>query len=387
MTAATERGVTGTSAHAANLRTWIASHSTELAPYRNRAPGGLDDAVHHEQSLVRMLFDAGWSRWGWPREAGGFGGTVRHRAVLYDELAAAGVEIPEVYVLLETLGPVLTRFAPALAARHLPSYLAGDEMWAQGFSEPDAGSDLASLRTKARAISEGFVLSGQKTWATLGQFARYAAVLARTGGPGHRGLSLLWVDLQAPGVMVSPIESANGRAEFAEMFFDDVLVHRDHVIGDVDGGWDVAMYLLQFERGMYAWLRQAVLHRRLRETVASAGSDAGPALHRLLGAAYVAAATLRSRSRQTVGRLAAAENPGPEISVDKILLSRGEQAVYDCARVARTREFLLGDGTGIAQLRAEWLYSRATSIFGGAVEVQRDIVASHVLRLPRAGRR
>lgn len=379
--------VTDVATHAAELRAWLTDHAGELAAHRERVPGGIEAAVRHERDLVRRLFDSGWSRWGWPEAAGGLGGTAQHRAVLYGELAAAGIEIPEVYVLLETLGPVLTKYAPALAARHLPDYLAGDELWAQGFSEPEAGSDLASLRTRARPVADGFLLSGQKTWATLGQFARYAAVLARTGVDGHRGLSLLWVDLQAPGASVAPIESSNGRAEFAEMFFDDVLVPHEHVIGEVDGGWAVAMYLLQFERGMYAWLRQAVLHRRMREAAAAAGRNAGAVLQRSLGVAHIAAATLRARSMHTVGRLAAQENPGPEISVDKILLSRAEQAVFDAARIGRVEEFLLGGAGDVAQLREEWFYSRATSIFGGAVEVQRDIVADRVLRLPKGERR
>jgi len=375
--------VIATDEHAAALRRWVREHADELDGFRVRPTGGLDAAVEHDRALQRLLFDAGWSRWGWPESVGGLGGTATLRAVLYDELAAADVEIPETFVLLETLGPVLVHYAPEIAARHLPALLAGTELWGQGFSEPEAGSDLASLRTRARIDETGFVLSGQKTWTTLGQFAQYAAVLARTGAAGHRGLSLLWVDLGLPGVRVVPITAANGRAEFAEMFFDEVRVPRANLIGELDGGWGVAMYLLQFERGMYAWLRQAVLHRRLRETVAAAGDARSPAVHAAIGAAHLAVSTLRARSRVTVGRLAAGENPGPEISVDKILLSRAEHAVHDAVRRTRWPELALGDGPAAVALRDEWFYSRATSIFGGAVEVQRDIVAERVLRLPK----
>jgi acyl-CoA dehydrogenase len=375
---------------ATDLGAWLAAHHTELDPYRHRADGGIAAAVEHDRGLLRLLHDAGWSRWGWPEAAGGLGGPVALRAVLYDELTAADVEIPEVFVILETLGPVLVEYAPHLATRHLPAYLVGDELWGQGFSEPEAGSDLAALRTKAVPTPTGFRLTGQKTWTTLGQFARYAAVLARTGTPesAHRGLSLLWVDLEADGVEVRPIRAANGRDEFAELFFDDVEVPREHLIGDLDGGWGVAMFLLQYERGMYAWQRQATLHRRLGQAAAAAAADpADPVGLGALGAGYLAATALRARSSGTVQRLSAGENPGPEISVDKILLSRAEQATFDAARTVAWSRTALSEDAEAATLREEWFYSRASSIFGGAVDVQRDIVAEHVLGLPRERRR
>jgi hypothetical protein len=311
------------------------------------------------------------------------------RAVLYDELAAADVELPEAFVILETLGPVLDEFAPALAARHLNSYLSGQEMWGQGFSEPEAGSDLAHLRTRAAAVGQGFVLDGQKTWMTLGQFAQYSAVLARTGSPdsGHRGLTMLWVDLRAPGVTVRPITASNGRDEFAEVYFDGVVVPSSAVIGAVGRGWDVAMFLLQYERGMYAWMRQAVLHRRLRAmTVGASVSGTPSAAFAALGSAALAVAGLRARSAQTVRALSDHLNLGPDISIDKVLLSTAEQAVFDAARQLQPVGFALADSDAARVWREEWFYSRASSIFGGAVDVQRDIIARLVLGLPRESR-
>jgi hypothetical protein len=375
--------------HAARLRRWLDANTDGLAAHRARPEGGMAGAVEHERSLLRLLFEAGWSRRGWPVEAGGLGGPATLRAVLYDELAAADVEVPEAFVLLETLGPVLTRYAPELAAHHLPRYLAGDELWGQGFSEPGAGSDLASLTTTARRTDTGFRVTGQKVWTTLGQFASHAAVLARTGGAGHRGLSLVWVDLSTPGVTVKPITAANGRDEFAEIFFDDVPVPANCLIGELNDGWAIAMYLLQFERGMYAWLRQAVLHQRLRATSAAVLNGPTPVDatgHIELGRGYLAATALRARCAGTVRQLAAGENPGPAISVDKVLLSRAEQAVFDAGRVARLSAMVLSDALPDRTLREEWFYSRVTSIFGGAVEVQRDILADRVLHLPRSDR-
>jgi acyl-CoA dehydrogenase len=254
---------------ATDLCAWLAAHRTELDPYRHRAGGGLAAAVEHDRGLLRLLHDAGWSRWGWPEAAGGLGGPVALRAVLYDQLAAADVEIPEVFVILETLGPVLVEYAPHLAARHLPAYLAGDELWGQGFSEPEAGSDLAALRTKAVPTPTGFRLTGQKTWTTLGQFARYAAVLARTGTPesAHRGLSLLWVDLEADGVEVRPIRAANGRDEFAELFFDDVAVPPENVIGEVGRGLSLLMRNLPQERLSIAVTAVASAERAMEITL------------------------------------------------------------------------------------------------------------------------
>jgi acyl-CoA dehydrogenase len=376
--------------HSNALRQWLADNNAVLSEHHHRPEGGVAASVEHDRGLLKLLYDAGWSRWGWPVQAGGLGGTARLRAVLYDELAAANIEVPEAFVLLETLGPVLTTYAPTLATKHLPRYLAGLELWGQGFSEPEAGSDLAAVATTARSTSRGYSISGQKVWTTLGQFAGYAAVLARTGGPdsGYRGLSMIWVDLSAHGVTVNPITAANGRDEFAEMFFDDVEVPRENLIGELNDGWAVAMYLLQFERGMYAWLRQAVLHRRLRDTVTSLARAQGATAPVCadIGRAYVALSALRARCGNTVRQLAEQENPGPAISVDKVLLSGAEHAVLDACRVARLPEMILSDEPSDRTLREDWFYSRATSIFGGAVEVQRDILADRVLRLPRKAR-
>jgi acyl-CoA dehydrogenase len=373
------------SAHTADLRQWLADNSAALDAYRAHHSSSIDAVVEHDRGLMQLLYDAGWGRWGWPEAAGGLGGPLTLRAALYDELALAGVEIPEAYVMMETLASLLVESAPDLAARHLPAFLSGREIWAQGFSEPDAGSDMAHLRTRALATNAGFALSGRKIWTTLGQFAQWAAVLARTGDAesAHRGLTMLWVDLEAPGVTVSPIIASNGRAEFAEMVFEDVAIPSTSVIGAVGGGWAAAMYLLQFERGMYAWLRQAVLHNRLRGAIAGADLAAGPAAQAALGRAIHATAMLRARSRHTVTLLSAGENPGPQISIDKVLLGAAEQATFDALRLLNWPAMAIGTDQSSANLRDEWFYSRAATIFGGAVDVQRDIIAEHVLGLPR----
>jgi alkylation response protein AidB-like acyl-CoA dehydrogenase len=379
--------VVSTDRSAASLRRWIVESADQLRPYVGAAPASVEDEVAHHRGLLQLLYDAGWTRWGWPEAAGGLGGDERCRATVYDELAAADINLPEAFVLLETLGPVLVQYAPELARRHLPAYLHGDELWGQGFSEPDAGSDLAAVRTRAVAFDSGYRLTGQKVWTTLGQCAQWALVLCRTDdhGAGHHGLSVLWVDLSAPGVEVRAIRAANGRNEFAEMFFDDVAVPGDHLIGKPGEGWTIAMYLLQFERGMYAWGRQAELHRVLRSALRRSPKP-GPAATAAVGRATVSITALRTRSASTVSRLAQDETLGPEASIDKLLLSRAEKDTYDAVRLLNPVEFLIGGEPSAQGLRDHWFYSRVTSIFGGAAEIQRGIIAERVLGLPREPR-
>jgi alkylation response protein AidB-like acyl-CoA dehydrogenase len=369
------------------MRRWVSEADVDLQPYRLVTHASIEDEVEWHRGLLRLLFDAGWMRWGWPRSAGGLGGNEVSRAIVYDVLAAADIPLPEAIVLLETLGPVLVRYAPELAERHLPRYLCGEELWGQGFSEPDAGSDLASIRTRAQVDVDGFRLTGQKIWTTLGQCAQWAMILCRTDDDvvGHRGLSMLWVDLSLPGVEVRPIRAASGRNEFAEMFFDNVPVPRSGLIGELGEGWAIAMYLLQYERGMYAWGRQAELHRILRAALGRTTRSDDESLA-ALGTAYTSLCALRSRSVATVRRLGLSEPLGPDASIDKVLLSRAEKHCFDAIRLLDPERFLFGDDASAQTLRDGWFYSRATSIFGGAVEIQRSIIAERVLGLPRERR-
>src|SRR6202453_4658642 len=246
------------------------------------------DEMRFSAGLMRVLYDAGLGRYGLPPAAGGLGGDVRHWAVLFDELARSGITPTGQHSLLVTLAYPLAKFAPRLAAAYLPEFLAGDGWWGQGFSESEAGSDLAALRCRARRDSGGYVVSGHKIWTSHAETANRIFLLARTGTPEsrHRGLSMILVDVDAPGVTVRPIRLASGRAELAECFFDDVRVPADRLIGAEGAGWAVAMYLLQYERAAWAWLRAAFLLQRLRVLVGVL-SD-GDAVTRLGGAGGVA---------------------------------------------------------------------------------------------------
>jgi hypothetical protein len=309
--------------------------------------------------------------------------------VLFDELARSGITPTGQHSLLVTLAYPLAKFAPRLAAAYLPEFLSGDGWWGQGFSESEAGSDLAALRCRARREGGDYVISGHKIWTSHAETANRIFLLARTGTPEsrHRGLSMILVDVDAPGVTVRPIRLASGRAELAECFFDDVRVPAARLIGADGEGWAVAMYLLQYERAAWAWLRAAVLLQRLRSLVgllsdgAAPAPAAGAAVSEVLGTVYLDLLSLRARSVDTVRRLAAGQTVGPDASADKLLLGACEQGVYDAARSLLGPGFLFGQAS--RQWREEWWYSRTTTVYGGSAEVQRGIIADRVLKLPK----
>lgn len=367
------------------FRAWLApdgAGAEVLAPFRPAPAGSHEDHVALGLQLSAVLWEHGWKRHGWPETVGGVGGGPRHRAVYYDELCRAGLFVPESDQPTEVLAPAVLHHAPDLAEHVLPGLLAGREVWGQGFSEPDAGSDLASLRTRATPAGSGYRINGQKTWMSNGHLADRLFVLARTGTQEsrHRGITAFMLDADAPGVTRRPLVFASGVTELCEVFFDDVEVPADAIVGQADGGWAVAMYLLQYERSMYAAQRQAWLLARLRDLAALVGTTSDHAAAPVLGRAWAAVGTVRARTAETVRRLDAGEMVGPEASADKILLATAEQAVFDAAKDLLGAGFLLDPDN--RDWRDQWWYSRAATIYGGSIEVQRTILADHVLSLP-----
>ena len=365
-------------AYAESLSTFIDA-DVRLRAFRHYRPADLESGATHLRGLQQVLFDEGWARLGWPERCGGLGGDPRVRAAMFETLWEHDILIPESYNTLEILVPVLLVHAPHLADRFLPSLLRGDEAWAQAFSEPDAGSDLASLRTRMDPDGDGWRLTGQKVWSTYGHLARRSVLLARSGGPGHRGLTMVLLDLDQPGVEVRPIRAEDGENHFSEIFLDGAFVPRDRIIGGLGDGWAVAMYMLQWERGAWGWLQQGRFHNRLARTLESDRADPGAAA--ALGHAYAATCALRLHTRATVGRLAKEETLGPEVSIDKLLLIDAELAVWDAIRSSLGADFELDDD--LRWLRGEFLFSRAAPIYGGSQEIQRTLVAQRVLGMPR----
>jgi alkylation response protein AidB-like acyl-CoA dehydrogenase len=228
------------------------------------------------------------------------------------------------------------------------------------------------------------VINGQKVWTSLAQYSERCVLLTRTGPPDsrHRGITAFFVDMNTPGITVAPLEMINGDREFAEVFFDDVVVPANRMLGAVNGGWAVAMSILPYERSSCFWQKIAWLYRRLQLLVDAAPEDDRAA--EVVGNAYLQLHALRARSRRTQHRLADGATLGPETSIDKVLVATAEQATYDAVRRLLPGVVELDDGGAGETWRAEYLYSRAATIYGGTAEVQRDIIARRLLDLGSA---
>jgi alkylation response protein AidB-like acyl-CoA dehydrogenase len=363
---------------------WIAGHRAELdPPYRGH--GSTEELLAHQRRVQRLLFDEGWMRWGWPADVGGLGGSPLFRAVLGEELTGRGLVHSAAYSMTEVLAPAVIEYAePSLSAAVVPPMLRGDETWCQGFSEPEAGSDLGSLRTTAGRDGEGWVLRGQKLWTSWAHHAARCIVLARTEGPdtGSRGISAFFVDMESPGISVRPLDTMAGVDEFCETFFDDVRVPADRLLGTQGQGWQVAQHILACERGPIFWQRASWLLHHLGE-IASLADASDASAQRLIGLAFAEVSALRARSRSTQYQVAGGDLRAAASSIDKILIASADQAVFDAARHALPGVVELDDSPLADRYRKEWAYSRAATIYGGTGEIQRDIVASRLLELPK----
>jgi alkylation response protein AidB-like acyl-CoA dehydrogenase len=327
------------------------------------------------------LYEAGWARYGWPAEVGGLGGSILHRAAMWEVLARHDVPGLALFEHLEILAPALVAMGPtAFMSTAMPAFLAGRELWAQGFSEPEAGSDLASLRTTARRDGDTYVINGRKIWTSWARYATWCVVLARTGTTEsrHRGVTAFIVDLRARGVEVHAIEQANGTDELAEVTFDDVRVPADRIVGELNGGWAVAMHILSHERGTFAWFRHCFLYQRLRHEVefadASADAALGSALLDLVATTATAHGALHQHAQHTP--------LGPRAAYTKLLLCAAEQSVYDWV-IASNPDALLDVATDEAAVRRQdYLFSRIITVYGGSQQMQLETLAKQILGLP-----
>jgi alkylation response protein AidB-like acyl-CoA dehydrogenase len=355
---------------------WLDAH--DLSP--QSAGHSLDAQVTQLACVRRALYDAGWMRYGWPESVGGLGGPAALRAVLGEEVATRSLAEPGIYSMIEVLAPTMISYAsPQLAADMVPLLLSGREQWCQGFSEPGSGSDLASLGTRARPRGDDWVVTGQKVWTSLAQYAARCVLLTRTGEPGHGGITAFFVDMDSPGITVRPLRTMHGVDEFAEVFFDDVVVPGERMLGRPGDGWRLAMDLLPHERSTCFWHRIAHLYTRLDRLVTETAETAEPADEAAIGTVYLALHTARCRSHATQRRLADGAPLGPETSIDKVLLATAEQQLFDTVRDVLPGAIELADPEDT--WRTEFLYSRAATIYGGTAEIQRNIIARRLLDL------
>lgn len=358
------------------LKGWL--DDNDLTP----PPGDTSLDAHQAQHsrVLKVLYDADWGRYGWPVEAGGLGGPMILRAIVGEEIVGRRLDEPGPYSMLEVLTPTLIDYArPELAAEMVPRLLSGQESWCQGFSEPGSGSDLASLTTRAEQRGDDWVVNGQKVWTSFAQYSTRIILLTRTGAPGtpnHQAITAFFVDMDNPGITVRPLQTMHGVDEFCEVYFDDVVVPADRMLGNPGDGWKLAMDLLPYERSTCFWQRIAYLYSRFDALVDDV-KGIGQAADSDIGASYLALHTLRCRSRATQLRLADGHKLGPDTSIDKVLLANAEQQLYDTARDLLPGAIALDD----TDWRTEYLYSRTASIYGGTAEVQRNIIARRLLDL------
>ena len=331
----------------------------------------------------KRMYDAGWIGVSFPVEYGGRGLGPVEEAIISEETGRRGVPagIGTAY-----MGRSILCFgSEAQKRRHLPGLLRGDQRWSQGFSEPGAGSDLASLATRAERSADGFRLRGQKIWTSFGHFSDMCVVLARSepDAPKHQGLSAFIVDMRAPGVSVRPIAMFNGTEEFCEIFLDDVALPADALVGRPGQGWEIAMTMLTYERGPVdiglVSKFQGMLGR-LQRLARERGSAADVSVRRVLADAEVAVEVLRLHCTRSLSRRLGGSPPGPEGSIDKLLMASTEQRLTRAALEVAGSDACLHDA---GRWFSDYLFSLSASIYGGTAQIQRDILATRVLGLPR----
>jgi alkylation response protein AidB-like acyl-CoA dehydrogenase len=370
------------------LQQGVRAFLAENSPTLDDLPSELDERIAYLRSWQARLCDAGFVGCAWPSAFGGGGLPPAAQVVVDEELAAAGAPELVSVVGLDVLGPALLAFGTdEQKQRYVRPILTAEEIWCQGFSEPEAGSDLASLRTLAVERDGGYRVSGQKTWVSWGQFARWCGLLARTDphAAPHKGISLLIVDMKSPGVEVRPMVQITGHAEFSELFLDDVFVPRENLLGTPGQGWAIAMHVVAHERGTAALPRQVLLRTWLDRLVADAARttrDGVPVLaaadaQATLARALIEIEVLRHHAARTMSQFLNGGTVGPESSGVKLLMAQAEQTLGMAALE------VLGDTAAGAFWHERYLYSRAASVYGGARQIQRNIIADRILSLPK----
>jgi alkylation response protein AidB-like acyl-CoA dehydrogenase len=345
----------------------------------------------------RRLFDGGWAAISWPAEYGGRGATVVERWFFDQALDRVGAPRPPAQSYVDLIGPAILQHGTAeQRARYLAPMIRGDELWCQGFSEPGAGSDLASLKCRAERRGDEYVVNGQKVWTSNADIADWCFLLCRTepDAPKHKGISLLLVDMTTPGITVRPLKQMTDDAEFCEVFFEDVRVPAANMIGAPGAGWGIAMGIVAHERGpMWTFVFQRKIRRSLSELIdevrrhpATRTALRDATVRQRLAQAHIEVELLRLSGYRSLTTLLRTGHPGPESSLEKIMGSETDQRLQDLALtlfgpygVLRGGPLALGGGA----VARQFLYARSETIMGGTSEIQRNVIAQRILGLPR----
>jgi alkylation response protein AidB-like acyl-CoA dehydrogenase len=357
----------------------------------------------HDLGLRRAWEDhlcrSGWTGLAWPKETGGRALPLRDQAIFHEEYARSGAPLPLNAIAHGILGPTLVLHGTeAQKRRFLPKVLSNEEVWCQGYSEPGAGSDLASLQLRADIDGDHYVLRGQKIWSSFAHLADWCFALARTdpAAAKHRGISFLLVDMKSPGITVRPIRQMTGEADFNEIFFDDVRVPVENRVGPENEGWRIAMQAASFERGTYFLPRLVRMQMELKALLQLAGEHEGdrpapiddPLIMERLSRSYIDVHLLRLHAYRSLESSMRGEAPGPESSYIKLIWSESHQRLLDLAMDVLGDRAALGPQEPSSVDHGHWwqrdyLWTRAETILAGTSEIQRNIIAERVLGLPR----
>jgi alkylation response protein AidB-like acyl-CoA dehydrogenase len=379
------------------LRGWLKANVPKDWDERREEP--LDARFEYLKRWQRKLFEGGWAGISWPKEYGGRGASLMQQVIFWQEMALANAP-PLANVLgLGLIGPTLIAFGTAAQKeRFLRKILSAEEIWCQGFSEPDAGSDLANVRCEAKLEGGHYVINGQKVWNSYGWASHWCELVVRTDPnvPKHKGLTVLLVDMKSPGVDVRPLRQMTGETEFNEIFFHDVKVPVENVVGKVNEGWEVAMGTLMHERGTFGAGLQITYKRNMDRLIGLArtrqrnGKPAAqdPLVRQKLAQCYAEIEIMRMNQMRAFSRISATGVPGPEGSIQKIFWSELNQ------RFQQVAQELLGP---YGQLEGHsphsvdggmWSYgylrTRGNTIEAGTSEIQRNIIGHFVLGLPKS---
>ncbi|GAA1627094.1 acyl-CoA dehydrogenase family protein [Nonomuraea maheshkhaliensis] len=347
-------------------------------------PGREHEGFELRKAWERHLGRHGWTCLGWPERYGGRAASLADQVAFHEEYARAGAPARVGLIGEGLVGPTILEFGTdEQKERFLPPIRRGEELWCQGYSEPEAGSDLANVQTRAWLEAGEWVITGQKVWTSLAHVADWCFVLCRTeeGSRRHHGLSYLLVPMNGPGVEVRPIVQLTGTSEFNEVFFDGARTAAGNILGAPGDGWRVAMATLGHERGASTLGQQLGFARELDAVIATArrtGAAADPVLRDRLVRAWLELRIMRLNALRTLG-----PDPGPEVSIAKLYWSEWHRRLGDLAQAVQGRAGLACGADGLNELQRLYLFSRADTIYAGSSEIQRNIIAERTLGLPR----
>jgi alkylation response protein AidB-like acyl-CoA dehydrogenase len=383
----------------AEVRAWLAEHVPADLKGRGFASSRADRAeVDRLRGWQRTLHKAGFVGIDWPAEYGGRGASIMEQIILYEEMSRAQSPQPVNRGGLSMLGPTLMKHGTAAQrAAHLAKILTGEEIWCQGFSEPNAGSDLANLQTRAVLDGDCYVLNGQKVWTSMAHVADWGFFLVRTdpNAPKHKGISFILIDMKAPGISIRPLRQITGEAEFNEVFLENVRVPAANVVGKVNEGWGVALTTLAYERDVLTMIRHISLRTALERLVALAkrtiknGRPASqdPVMRQKIASLAVAERCLQLNGYRSLTQILRGKAPGPEGSTSKLFWSQVDQDLADVATEVIGPYSQIAAPSPLAPDEGQWefyaLLARGSGIRAGTSEILRNILGERVLGLPK----